>query len=169
MNIYVASSWRNALQPDVVFHLRKAGHEVYDFRRPAPGVTGFAWSAIDPHWKDWSPAAFRRALEHPIARRGFMNDLNGILCADLCVLVLPSGRSAHLEAGFCAGAKVPVLVLQTEPCEPELMYLLTYGLVLSLDELLAQVERHSRMRPIKADPRLSVVEPDAATVAGRTA
>ena len=46
--IYVASSWRNTLQPGVVAALRGDGHEVYDFRNPAPGVKGFAWSEIDP-------------------------------------------------------------------------------------------------------------------------
>lgn len=32
--IYVASSWRNKYQPEVVAALRKAGHKVYDFRNP---------------------------------------------------------------------------------------------------------------------------------------
>ena len=32
--IYVASSWRNKYQPEVVAALRKAGHGVYDFRNP---------------------------------------------------------------------------------------------------------------------------------------
>ena len=32
--IYVASSWRNPYQPEVVAALKKAGHEVYDFRNP---------------------------------------------------------------------------------------------------------------------------------------
>ena len=30
--IYVASSWRDPYQPEVVAALREAGHEVYDFR-----------------------------------------------------------------------------------------------------------------------------------------
>ena len=34
MKIYVASSWRNERQPDVVQALRNAGHDVYDFRHP---------------------------------------------------------------------------------------------------------------------------------------
>lgn len=42
MKIYVASSWRNERQPEVVEHLRSFGYEVYDFRNPAPGDTGFS-------------------------------------------------------------------------------------------------------------------------------
>lgn len=47
MRIYVASSWRNKIQPSVVVALREAGHEVYDFRNPREGDTGFHWSDID--------------------------------------------------------------------------------------------------------------------------
>lgn len=32
--IYVASSWRNVFQQDVVDILRDLGHEVYDFKNP---------------------------------------------------------------------------------------------------------------------------------------
>lgn len=41
MKIYVASSWRNNRQPDVVKFLRDLGHEVYDFKNPKPGDDGF--------------------------------------------------------------------------------------------------------------------------------
>jgi hypothetical protein len=34
VKIYVASSWRNAEQPEIVGLLRDLGHEVYDFKNP---------------------------------------------------------------------------------------------------------------------------------------
>lgn len=40
MKIYLASSWRNERQPAVLAALREAGHEVYDFRNPAPRHEG---------------------------------------------------------------------------------------------------------------------------------
>ena len=46
--IYVASSWRNVFQQDVVDILRDLGHEVYDFKNPPHGNGGFQWSDIDP-------------------------------------------------------------------------------------------------------------------------
>ena len=98
MKIYVASSWRNNLQPRVVVALREAGHEVYDFRHPAPGNTGFRWSEIAPDWEDWTAEQFREALSHPVAARGFGFDMAALANSDACVLVLPCGRSAHLEA-----------------------------------------------------------------------
>lgn len=123
MKIYVASSWRNLLQPAVVSMLRSAGHEVYDFRNPAPGNTGFAWSAIDPNWQEWTPAQYREALNHPIAKRGFAFDMNALSSCDACVLVLPSGRSASFEFGWAIGHGKRGAVVQYDNCEPELMYL----------------------------------------------
>ena len=62
MNIYVASSWRNTLQPLVVALLKHYGHTVYDFRNPAHGNTGFSWSEIDADWQKWSSKQFRWSL-----------------------------------------------------------------------------------------------------------
>lgn len=104
MNIYVASSWRNPWQPGVVALLRDYGHEVYDFREPEPGVRGFAWSDVDPKWKEWSPRAYREALAtHPAALDGFRRDMDALEFCDACVLVLPCGSSAHLELGYAVG------------------------------------------------------------------
>lgn len=120
--IYVASSWRNGYQQEVVRFLRSLGHDVYDFRNPEPGNTGFAWSAIDPDWKGWTPAAYREALRHPIARSGYFCDIRAVRGCEICVLVLPSGRSASWEFGYAMGAGKRGVVYMPEPCEPELMY-----------------------------------------------
>lgn len=122
MRIYVASSWRNAHQPAVVERLRADGHEVYDFRNPAHGEKGFAWSDIDPNWLKWSPADFVAALDHPIAKHGFVRDMDALHWCDACVLVLPCGRSAHLELGWAAGAGKKTCIYAPELPEPELMY-----------------------------------------------
>ncbi len=121
--IYLASSWRNLYQPDVLKSLRDHGHEVYDFRNPGPEDKGFGWSAIDPNWKSWTVTQFKEALKHPIAQKGHMLDHRAIEWCDTGVLLLPSGNSAHLEAGLIQGAKKPVCVYAPEIREPELMYL----------------------------------------------
>lgn len=144
MRIYVASSWRNGVQPAVVDFLRDSGHEVYDFRNPRPGERGFAWSDIDPDWEKRSPSRFRAALEHPIARNGFARDMEAMQWADVCVLVLPCGRSAHTEAGWFAGCGKPVVVYTESACEPELMYrMFSGGIVLSLGQLNWRLDRIS--------------------------
>lgn len=140
--IYVASSWRNAFQPVVVEALREAGHEVYDFRNPPHGRGGFAWSAIDPAWQNWTTEAYRDALDDPIAEAGFNSDWEGMEWADTGVLLMPCGRSAHIEAGYFVGAKKPLFILLSDG-EPELMYKMATEVVLDLDELLSTLATRS--------------------------
>ncbi|MEA4918131.1 hypothetical protein [Proteiniphilum sp.] len=125
--IYVASSWRNEFQPDVVDFLRKKEHEVYDFRNP-PEKAGFGWSAIDQNWREWDIEQYKEALSHPIAEAGFNSDFNGMKWAEVCVMVLPCGRSANSEAGWMKGKGKRVYVYQPVPQEPELMYKLYDGI-----------------------------------------
>lgn len=135
MKIYVASSWRNPYQPQVVDWLRKLGNEVYDFRNPPHGNGGFAWSDIDTNWEHWDIDQYRDALEHPIAQAGFDSDFDGMKWADACVMVLPCGRSANTEAGWMKGAGKKVYVYQPTEQEPELMYKIYDGILKDFDEL----------------------------------
>ena len=134
--IYVASSWRNAYYPDVVTRLREKGHEVYDFRNPPHGGSGFHWTDVDPNAPRWSFGEYAEGLRHPLAERQFASDLEALEWADTCVLVLPSGRSAHTEAGWMAGKGRKVVVYIPEMVEPELMYKLFDSVTGTLDELV---------------------------------
>lgn len=136
MNVYVASSWRNDRQPEVVKILRKlGGHSVYDFRNPTDGNKGFHWSEIDLSWQTWAPANFIDGLCHPLAKDGFQTDFDAMQAADACVLVMPCGRSAHLEAGYFVGAGKPLFILLSDG-EPELMYKMATGLYVCTHDLL---------------------------------
>jgi hypothetical protein len=139
VKVYVASSWRNPHQQFVVEELRRAGHDVYDFRNPRPGDKGFAWSEIDPDWMKWSPKTFRRCLAHPIAKAGFASDMEALIACDACVLVLPCGRSSHLELGWAAGAGKKTAVLFTGHDEPELMYRMLHNVCVDLGEVLSSL------------------------------
>lgn len=139
MKIYVASSWRNQVYPDIVALLRSHGHDVYDFRNPPGGGHGFGWSEIDPNWKTWTPEQYREHLNHPLAEQGFQSDMAGLIECDVCVLVMPAGRSANWELGFAMGQGKRGYVLLLEPCEPELMW--KEALILtSTTELLESLE-----------------------------
>jgi hypothetical protein len=128
--IYVATSWRNEAQPPLVLMLRAMGHEVYDFRNPAPGKEGFAWNQVGYGATAFYEGAadldgYIKCLEHPRAVEGFKLDKDAMEWADTFVLLLPCGRSAHIEAGWAAGAGKEVhVLLSADKFEPELMYLL---------------------------------------------
>ena len=129
MKIYVASSWLCVYQPEVVKNLRSLGHEVYDFRgagdgwRPELGGGGFAWSEVDPDWKNWPNdiPCYLRGLEHPRAIEGFNRDMDALKQAHACILVNPCGQSAHAELGYAAGAGKLTAAYCPEIREPDLM------------------------------------------------
>jgi hypothetical protein len=142
MKVYVASSWRCPAQPAAVEFLRALRHEVYDFRHPEPGDDGFSWQQIDPD-RAWlaDPERLRAGLGHPIAQRAFALDMEALRGCDACVLVLPCGRSAHLELGWAAGAGKQTVVLLDRPVsEPELMYLACDAICTSLGEVAAALD-----------------------------
>jgi nucleoside 2-deoxyribosyltransferase len=107
--------------------LKSAGHEVYDFKNPVPGNHGFHWSSIDPNYQDelTKPETYLKAIEHPIAEEGFQFDFQSLQKADACILILPSGRSAHLELGYAVGQGKKTAIVNPDDDNnvvPELMY-----------------------------------------------
>lgn len=115
--IYVASSWRNTYQPEVVRRLREVGHEVYDFK----DSEGFHWSEVDPEWQKWTPEEYLKGLSHACSERGFNRDMKALMECDVCVYVMPCGVSASLEMGWACGAGKRTLVYVPELREPDLM------------------------------------------------
>lgn len=137
MNIYVASSWRNNKQQEVVVALDKAGHNAYDFRN---AETAFSWTEIDNTYP-WTIDVCQKAVNHPIAIAGFSNDMEALDNADLCVIVLPAGRSAHWELGYAAGRKIPVVAYFAGEIEPEIIYRECEAMFDDLDEMIEWINR----------------------------
>jgi hypothetical protein len=127
VKVYVASSWRNPTQPEMVSMLRSRRHEVYDFREPRPGEHGFSWHNLDatlprgPADLHLPARQIVEMLDHPVAEAGFALDMGALRWCEACVLLLPCGRSAHLEAGWAAGAGKFTVGLLADG-EPDLMW-----------------------------------------------
>ena len=143
--IYVASSWRNNIQPAVVRHLRKEGHAVYDFKNP-PGGTGFAWSKVASEGAPKDYIGYKAALADPIAAAGYLSDMRAMEWADTCVLVLPCGRSAHLEAGWFAGRGKRLMILTNNNEEWELMALMANLITNDLNEIVSELRVGERVQ-----------------------
>lgn len=131
MKIYLASSWRNqGNYPQALHYLRQWGHDVYDFKREA-----FAWKELGSDWENWNQEQFRAALSTDKSKANFQRDMTALENCDACVMVLPCGKSAHLELGWAVGAKKKSYVLQMEPTQPELMYLMCDKIIINFQEL----------------------------------
>ena len=120
--------------------LRDAGYEVYDFRDPAPGATGFSWADIDPGWLEWTARRFRDSLDDPRIVRGFELDMTALQACDALVMVQPCGRSAALELGWAAGAGKPTIVLLSDG-EPELMLKMAQHFCLDVEDVIETLKR----------------------------
>jgi nucleoside 2-deoxyribosyltransferase len=148
--VYVASSWRNFRHNIVCNMLRELPFlDVYDFKKP-PNKTAFKWDDIDLNHPNWDGDEFRAALQHPTAEAGFQSDWQALQACDVCVLVLPCNRSAHLELGYAVGAgKKTVILLGGETaCDgnPELMYKMVDHIFKDWLELLEWFNECERQR-----------------------
>lgn len=136
--IYLASSWKNAHHTQALEQLRAWGQNVYDFKNPAEGIGGFGWRQITDTPKPWPLDALDEVLKDRIAQTGFAHDFRAMQECRACVLLLPSGKSAHLEAGWFVGMGRPVVVwgFPGDLHEPELMYLMTNGVATSIADVV---------------------------------
>lgn len=144
--IYVASSWRNDAQQSVVRELERHGHAVYDFKNP-PNRTGFAWQQVLFGGQVKNFNHYMAALAHPVAAAGYLSDMRAMEWADTCVLVLPCGRSAHLEAGWFAGRGKRLMILTNDNEEWELMALMANLITDDLNQIIAELRVGEAERP----------------------
>lgn len=154
MKIYVASSWKNSRHTATVSALRAEGHTVYDYRNPAHGK----WSETRRWWETatYQPVTFPVAVgDGPERKLAFKTDMDALRAADVVVLVLDSGKSSHLEAGFAAGAGKRLLVIGDASCEPELMYGMADLVTTDLGEVV---------RVLRAQAKAHAVAPPAADI-----
>lgn len=122
--IYVASSWRNKHYETILDCLDQWALPYFNWR----DEHGFHWSEVfgktsEDHWTEPIPsAAFVAGIGNERAQQGFERDMQHLREADAVILLLPCGKSAHLEAGWAVGAGKPVALYITENLQPELMY-----------------------------------------------
>ena len=132
--IYVIGALKNPQIPVVGDALRATGHEVFD-NWYAAGPTA------DDHWREYEIGrghSYLTALASPEAQHNFAFDKKWLDWADTGVLVLPAGKSAHIEAGYLRGQNKDTYVLfEEEPTDRyDLMYQFFRGVFFDLDTLV---------------------------------
>lgn len=142
LKIYLASSWQNKEYEQVLNTLRLEGYETYDFKHPEnKELSSFDWEKLDKKYNRWTCSDFKKALNHPETIKAFQKDFQAMQEADICVLLLPCGRSAHSEAGWMKGngKKVFILDLSENP-KPELMYRMYDEYLTEIMELIERIK-----------------------------
>ena len=131
--IYLIGSLRNPRVPEVGDALRAEGWDVFD-----------DWYAAGPeaddYWQKYSQErgqSYTQALEDYAAQHTFEFDKRHLDLAHIGVLVLPAGKSGHLELGYLAGQAKPTYVLmEEEPERWDVMLNFATAVCPSLDELV---------------------------------
>ena len=148
--IYISSSWNNQQQPLLVEKLRLRGHKVYDFRHPEGRNDRNVWESVSNRLGvkleysngNLTPEVFGRMHLDKESLSRFKEHFAAMEDADTCILLLPCGRSSHVEAGFMDGHGKRVFVYDTsKEVIPELMYLTFDDYFFEEEELLRAVDQ----------------------------
>lgn len=100
MKIYLASSWKNAsLVQALASYIRMNRHEVDDFTDNSNDRFVFSFNQL-PNIEEQTA---KTVLEFPEVQRAFSEDKKWLDWSDVVIMVLPCGKSAHLEAGYAKG------------------------------------------------------------------
>ena len=94
----------------------------------------------DVLWRDYEQALgidYRQALLRPSAQNTFRFDKNNIDDSDVLVMLLPCGKSAHLELGYAIGTgKRGIIYMPEQPDRWDVMYNFAECVVYNDKELL---------------------------------
>jgi nucleoside 2-deoxyribosyltransferase len=142
--IYLIGSLRNPEVISVGVKLREeTGFEVFDDWM-APGPEADDW------WKKYEEARgrnYEQALEGWAAKHIYEFDKFHLDRADIGILALPAGKSAHLELGYLLGRNKKGYILLPDDYEdgPELrwdvMYQFATKLFSNLDDLITELKK----------------------------
>jgi hypothetical protein len=135
--IYLIGSLRNPRVRQVALELRRYCYDVFDDWHACGAEADSEWSAYEKE----RGRSFQEALASPFAQHAFDFDLRYIQAADVGVLVLPAGKSGHLELGYMIGrGQRGYILLDGEPEGWDLMYSLAHGVFSSVEELLPHLK-----------------------------
>lgn len=136
--IYVTGSLRNPAVPQVAASLRSEGHEVWDDWFAAGEHADSAWQA----YEQGRGRYYVEALSGDAAWHVFSFDYEHLAEADTVVLVMPAGRSAHLELGWAAGqGKRTYVLFDGEPERWDVMYAFCDGVYTDSKALVEGLRR----------------------------
>jgi len=146
MKIYIASSWKN--QERVLLlakRLEQEGFEVDAFCRASDSRYSFHWSELVDNEDDLKYYDAIEMLADYRTQRAFKEDRKWLDWADAVVMLMPCGRSSHLEAGYAVGQGKGLYIYGDFPKgEFDVMYGLANGLFRTEElNLMIQGLKHS--------------------------
>lgn len=138
MKIYLVGSLKNPNVPLLGNALRDLGFDVFDDWWGAGPEADDCWQG----YETIRGREYKDALHGHAATNIFTFDLGHLATSDAAVLLLPAGRSAHMEFGYIVGLRKPSFVLfDAIPERWDLMYRLANGVFFKQEDLLEALKR----------------------------
>lgn len=132
-SIYIIGSMRNPRVPEVAKALRDASWDAYDDWHSSGPQSDDCWQAYEKS----RGRTYREALAGYHAQNVFDLDKRHLDRCSAAVLVLPAGKSGHLELGYMIGrGKFGYILLDGEPDRYDVMSLFATRIFVDLDEML---------------------------------
>ena len=138
-SIYIIGSLRNNAVVQFANELDALGFEAFaDWISPGPDADDFL--------RDYSKARgrdYKQTLQSYAAKHIFEFDLHHINRCDAAIMLMPAGKSGHLELGFVRGLGKPGYILfDKEPDRVDVMYQFATDIFFSKEELFAALKSH---------------------------
>jgi len=138
VNIYLIGSLRNPEIPLIGNRLREAGINTFDEWHDAG-------PEADDYWKKDQQTRGRtypEALKSYAADHVFEFDKYHLDRCTGAILILPAGRSGHIELGYMIGKGKPAYVLFDKDSDRwDVMYRFATGVFFDIEELIKEVKR----------------------------
>jgi len=140
--IYIIGSLRNEKIPHIAKELRKLGFKVFDdWFSPGPDA--------DEFWRKYEKvrgSTYKEALRNAAGKHVFEFDKGHIDESQIGVLIMPAGKSGHLELGYMIGQGKPCFVFfEEEPERWDVMHQFAFenggSICVTLDELKAELKK----------------------------
>ena len=136
-SIYLIGSLRNPEIIPLANRLRGHGFEVFE-DWASPGAEA------DDRWQEYEKArgrTYAEALKGFHAQHVYALDKTHLDRCDVSILVLPAGRSGHLELGYTIGKGKPGYILMNgEPDRFDIMYLFATGIFTEEEALVTKLK-----------------------------
>ena len=138
-SLYVIGSLKNENIPIIGNELREMGFDVFDdWWSPGPEADDF--------WRNHQKIknlTYGQALKGYAAKHIFEFDKSHLDRCDISVLVMPAGKSCHLELGYMVGkGKKCYVLFDKEPDRWDIMYGFATDVFFRLDELKKELEQY---------------------------
>ena len=138
-SVYLMGALANPNIPFIGNKIRELGFEAIE-----------DWWACGPladsylkHYAKIRKLNYKQTLDTYAAKHIFGFDKDLIDKADIGVLCMPSGKSAHLELGYLIGTGKPGYILfDKEPAKIDIMYQFASNIYFNIDDLLVELKTY---------------------------